>query len=91
MNPVQGAWGGQSGINPSQGFNSYAAGDKRYGFSGRRGPNTGMALDKRGYAERDRRAEIRRNLLLRRLQAGQAGKPMSADFTRPIKGFRNNG
>lgn len=85
------ASGQQAGIAQTKGFNSYAAGDKRYGFSGRRGPNTGMALDRGGYAERDQRNAIRRNLMLKRLQAGQSGRPLSADFTRPIEGFRNNG
>lgn len=66
------------------GFNNYAAGDKRYGFAQSRGPNTGMALDRSGYAERDQRAQARRNMLLKRLQARQGDNYFSADAQRPI-------
>lgn len=56
------------------GFNNYAAGDKRYGPSMRRGPNTGMALDRSGYRQRDQQTALRRQLVLQKMQAKQAGK-----------------
>lgn len=52
-------------------FNPYTAGAKRYGISGRRGPNVGRTANLAGYRERDQRA--RRAALLRRLQAFQRG------------------
>lgn len=61
-------------------FNPYAAGSKVYG-SGRSFPTMGP-VDKMGYRERDAKVRARRNALLRRLQAGQAGKFMSADYLR---------
>lgn len=66
------------------GFNKYAAGDKRYGIAQNRGPNTGMALDRSGYAERDMRLQARRNAMLRRMQAQQGQNYFSADAQRPI-------
>ena len=68
--------------NPN-GFNPYAAGDKRYGF-GRRGPNVGPTNDTLGYAKRDREAKGRRNAILRRMQARQKGKYASANAQRYI-------
>lgn len=49
------------------GFNSYAAGKKHYG-TGRSAPNVGKtaAAGKLGYAERDAKAEARKQALLRR-------------------------
>jgi hypothetical protein len=61
-------------------FNPYAAGNKVYG-GGRSFPTSG-AVDKLGYRERDLATRARRNALLRRLQAMQAGKYMSADYLR---------
>ncbi len=76
---------GQNGLARQQGMNSFATGERRYGLSARRGPNTGMTLDKSGYQERDRRAAIRKQLMLRKLQAGQSGRPLSGDAMRPIE------
>lgn len=64
------------------GFNAYAAGIKRYG-AGRDFPTMGR-VDSTGYAERDLKIKARRNALLRRLQAGQAGRFGSADFNRMV-------
>jgi len=75
--PTAPAQTGQSGYNP------YSAGDKRYGPSASQGPNTGMNLDKSGYEDRDRRAAIRKQLMLRRLKAGQAGRYLSSDYMNP--------
>lgn len=61
-------------------FNSYAAGNKVYGF-GRNNPTSGP-VDKLGYKQRDRAAQLRRNALLRRLQAGQKGNYMSSEWLR---------
>lgn len=64
-------------------FNSYAAGNKVYG-GGRSFPTMGP-VDKLGYRERDAKTKARRNALLRRMQAGQAGKEMSSPW---LKGPR---
>lgn len=64
----------------ASGFNPYGAGVKRYG-NGRTNPTSGP-VDKQGYRERDLQAKARRNAILRRLQAQQAGRFMSADWLR---------
>lgn len=69
-----------------QGFNPYGAGAKVYG-SGRSFPTMGKVTDQEGYEERDRQANVRRqqmrrNALLRRVQAGQQGRYMSPDWLR---------
>lgn len=63
------------------GFNSYSAGNKLYG-GGRSNPTNGP-VDKSGYAERDRIAKAKRNAMLRRLKARQAGRYMSSDALTP--------
>lgn len=60
-------------------FNSYAAGNKVYGISGRSNPSTGMN-DKTGYKTRDAEVRLKRNALLRRLKAGQKKNYMSPDY-----------
>lgn len=55
------------------GFNPYAAGAKRYGPAGVAGPTHGTP-NMAGYAERDQKVQARRNAILKRLQAGQAGQ-----------------
>ena len=52
-------------------FNEFAAGAKVYG-GGRFNPTMGP-VDKSGYAERDRKRNVRRNALLARLKANQSG------------------
>jgi hypothetical protein len=59
-------------------FNAYAAGNKVYG-SGRSNPTMGP-VDPTGYLERDAAVRLKRNAMLRRLKAGQAGKYMSSDW-----------
>lgn len=65
-----------------QQFTPYAAGNKTYG-GGRSAPNIG-ASDKSGYRERDAKAKLRREALLKRMKANQAGKFASANAQRPI-------
>jgi hypothetical protein len=67
-----------------QSFTPYAAGNKVYG-GGRSAPNVGPS-DKKGYRERDNKARLRRNAMLKRLQAMQSGKFGSANALRPIPG-----
>lgn len=63
------------------GFNSYAAGVKRYG-GGRRMPNIGpvSGQGKMGYSERDNQAKARKNAILRRLKGQASGNPMSSSI-----------
>jgi len=49
------------------GFNSLAAGQKRYG-GGRSMPNIGPVADKLGYARRDRVQQAQQNLALQRMR-----------------------
>lgn len=62
------------------GFNPYSAGNKVYG-AGRPMPTVGP-VNKAGYRKRDNMAKARRNALLRRLKAQQAGNYGSADARR---------
>jgi len=62
-------------------FNSYAAGSKTYrGVSS--APHIGPHMSLEGYAERDKTYQTRRrnNALLRRIQAKQKNRFMSADY-----------
>jgi len=68
----------------ASGFNPYAAGNKHYG-GGRSFPTSG-SVNKLGYAERDNKAAARRNAMLQRLQAEQAGAHMDPSVLRP-KGY----
>ena len=52
-------------------FNEFAAGAKVYG-GGRLNPTMGP-VDKAGYAERDRKRNVRRNALLAKLKSNQKG------------------
>lgn len=60
-------------------FNSYAAGNKVYNGIGlgQNAPNIGPS-DKTGYKERDAEVRLKRNAMLRRLQAGLKGNYMSS-------------
>lgn len=62
------------------GFQPYAAGDKRYGASGRSAPNIGPTTNREGYAERDRQAKMRRALMLKKMKAIQGGRMMSPEY-----------
>ena len=64
---------------PSQSYNQYATGSKVYN-GGSSAPNMRRLGKTLGGAERNLEASARRNALLRRLQAGQKGKLMSADW-----------
>lgn len=59
-------------------FNSYAAGNKVYGF-GRSNPTMGP-VDRLGYKERDLAHRAKRNALLRRMKAHQKGRHFSSDW-----------
>lgn len=62
--------------------NPYAVGNKVYG-GGRPFPTNGP-VDKMGYAERDARHKARRQALLKKMQAADSGKIMSADAQRKV-------
>lgn len=56
------------------GFEAYAAGGKKYGPNGSSAPNTGATANKSGYAQRDRVAQARKNLALKRMKANTLRK-----------------
>lgn len=60
------------------GFNKYAAGAKRYGI-GIVGPNTGMKLNKEGYAERSATQRAKNAAMLKWVQ----GKNGARYFAKP--------
>lgn len=68
-------------VGSGSGFNSYGAGEKRYGASGRSMPTVGP-VDKTGYRERDARLKARRQALLSQMQAQLGGQHMSPDALR---------
>jgi len=61
-------------------FNPFAAGAKVYG-GGRYNPTMGP-VDKTGYAERDRKLQVRRNALQAKLKAKAKGAYASSDSMR---------
>ena len=64
--------------NKSVPFNSYAAGKKTYG-AGRPMPNIGPVANKGGYAERDNKAQAKKNAIMRRMKGMATGNPMNKD------------
>jgi hypothetical protein len=60
-------------------FQSYAAGNKVYGF-GQRSPHSGGGLDKLGYKERDAKVRLKRNAMLRRMKMQKNKNFMSQDW-----------
>lgn len=64
-------------------YRRYGVGDKVYG-GGRSNPTMGP-VDRLGYEERDAKHKLRRNAVLRRLQAMSSGKYASADALRTVK------
>jgi hypothetical protein len=70
------------------GWNPYAAGPKTYGIEGRpqatQGPLNSPAA-KRGYQERDRDVQARKQAVLSRMQAARNGQYMDRDFLRGIR------
>lgn len=71
-------FGNQILPNTKPGFNSYAAGKKHYG-AGRTMPNIGPVANPKGYAERDNKAQARKNAIIRRMKGGATGNPMNKD------------
>jgi hypothetical protein len=61
-------------------FNPYAAGNKRYG-AGRSMPNIGPVAHPQGYAERDNRAQARKNAIMRRMRGANTGNPSNSSVT----------
>lgn len=68
-----------------QSFNTYSAGNKKYGAAGGSAPNVGPS-DKSGYRKRDAKAKFRKRAMLRKIEAGQKGRFMSADYMTPQRG-----
>lgn len=60
----------------------YSVGNRVYG-GGRSFPTSGP-VDKTGYRERDLAHKARRNVILRRMKAQQAGKNASPDVLRTV-------
>lgn len=74
-------------LQKPDGFNPYAAGDKRYGLSGRANATAGPVSrqGQQGYDQRGREQAARRQAVLSRLQAAQNGSYMDADYLRGVK------
>lgn len=60
-------------------YQSYAAGNKVYGF-GRSSPHMGGGIDPLGYRERDAKTRLNRNALLRRMKKNNSKQYMSQDW-----------
>lgn len=69
------------------GFNPYAAGDKRYGLEGRANATSGpvSAQGQQGYDQRERMQNARKQAVLQRMQAAQNGNYMDANYLRGVK------
>lgn len=67
-------------------FNPYAAGNKRYG-GGRSMPTIGPVASPQGYAERDNRAQARKNAIMRRMKGSSTGNPMNSG----VMGYTSRG
>ena len=57
------------------GFNSFAAGDKKYGTQG--SPNLGPTSNLEGYRERNLTIDARKQAIMRRLNAKAGGAPIA--------------
>lgn len=64
-----------------QGFNTYAAGNKQYPGGA---PNVGPTDQQQAYDERDQKARLKRNALLRRIQMMQKSNYMNKDVLNPV-------
>ena len=73
------------GLKKPDAYTPYAAGPKMYGL-GTYNPTSGP-VDKVGYKQRDRNTQARKNAVLRRLQASQAGNHMQPDVLRAQGGM----
>jgi hypothetical protein len=56
------------------GFNSFAAGDKKYGTQG--SPNLGPTSNLEGYRERNLTTQTRKNAIMRRLNSKAGSGPI---------------
>lgn len=61
----QGTW-----QNYQQGPDSYATGNRTYGYGDSNSPQSGPGLDPAGFAQRDQQARQRRAFLMKQLQNG---------------------
>ena len=61
-------------------FNPYSAGNKRYG-AGRSMPNIGPVAHPLGYAERDNKAQARKNAIMRRMKGAGTGNKKVMDYS----------
>lgn len=73
---------GLRGGGMTGGFNKYAAGEKRYGASGRTAPNIGPTNSPEGYQERDLLARTRKAAMMRKLKSLKGGSVMQPDVLR---------
>lgn len=62
-------------------FNKYAVGNVRYNGTSS-SPHSGTKLDPMGYKERDAKARVRRNAILRRMKAQSSKNFNSPDWLR---------
>ena len=75
--------GAERGILGTFEFNPYAAGAKIY--NGVASSPTRGAVDKTGYASRDRRLAVRRNAVLAKMKAQQNGAYANSNVQRFVK------
>lgn len=77
----------QRGLSKPDGFNPYAAGDKRYGMSGRLNATSGPISPDgmQGYADRERVQNARKAAVLQRMKAAQGGQYMKPDYLQGIQ------
>lgn len=63
-------------------YNPYAAGPKQYGPAGTGAPNQGPVgmAGQRGYDQRERETQIKKNAYLARMRAAQGGSYMSPEW-----------
>jgi len=83
MNPLR-TMISQMGLQKPDGYSPYAAGDKRYGLEGRGNAQSGPmgAQGMHGYAAWDRQVAAKKQAMLNKMQAGQAGNYMSPKYQR---------
>ncbi len=72
----------ERGVLGTPEFNSFAAGAKVYGAN-RLNPTSG-AVDKTGYADRDRKRKVKLNALQAKVKAGVQGKYANSQYGRFI-------
>jgi hypothetical protein len=75
--------GAQRGLLGTLSFNPYSAGDKIYGNM-TNSPTRG-AVDKTGYANRDRKLAVRRNAVLAMMKQKQKGAHGNSNVQRFVK------